>query len=263
MRQFLSPERMALARRLCSECVSLSAAVLMTLASALAQFEARAGIITQSINPGETAMAAWSDVNSNRVLGTARSTDLDRDGVVQFTIPTDAQDRPGLMVALCWPGPFSAGIADVAIQGTQSFVAPFSVFEPFRFTGFSAQDMGTRLVAQIVIEQLIADGGADALFDPGQLLSIDRGSVSGTSAIVFRDASTLSADPAIRIFELLDRRRINALPYFTGKAIVQSAGLDSTTGVDTFAPISAPSTVSLLGIGVYALILSGGLRRRR
>ena len=47
MRQFFSPERMALARRLCSECVSLSAAVLMTLASALTPFEARAGVITQ------------------------------------------------------------------------------------------------------------------------------------------------------------------------------------------------------------------------
>ena len=180
MRHFPLAERTALARWLGSECVSLSAAVLVTLASALAQFEERAGVITQSINPGETAMAAWSDVNSDRVLGTARSTDLDRDGIVQFTIPTDAQDLPGLMVALCWPGPFFGGITDIAIQGTQTFVAPFSVFEPFRFPGFSAQDTGTRLVAQIVIEQLIADGGADALFDPGQLLSIDRGSVSGT-----------------------------------------------------------------------------------
>jgi hypothetical protein len=240
--------------------IELKMAVLCGVLGLLIQSEASAGVVTASIFPGATAQVAWQVVNDPLPLGNLSVSDSDGDGIVQFVIPQADADIPGLMVALCWPGSFSNTSNDRIWR--ESFTAPLSVFQPFRFVGFSAQDSSIRLVSQIVVEQLIADGGADLLFDPAEGVSIANGFISDgrTSAITFRDGSNLSADPLIRILELLDPMTINNLPLFTGGAIVDSIGIDSMTSIDTFVP--EPSTLSLLGIAILGLIGYGRPRRR-
>src|SRR5688500_4605225 len=121
--------------------IKLTIAVLSGIFALLMQSEASAGLITASIFPGETAQVAWRDINapidpSNHLV----VTDTDNDGVVQFIIPSADQANPSLLVALCGPAPFEGGIADISAQGTESFEAPLSVFEPFRFAAFTPQN---------------------------------------------------------------------------------------------------------------------------
>jgi hypothetical protein len=233
---------------------TLKMASIMALLGLLSPLEADAGLVTASINPGATAYVAWRDVNSAVVLGQLEVFDADQDGKIQFVIPQDAQDRPGLLLALCWPGNFGGGISDVAMQGTESFSAPLSAFEPFRFATFSAKDVNTRMVSRFVVDQLIADGGADALFDTGETFSITNGVTARTSAFIFHDGSSLSDDPEVRIRQLLDIGGLDALPLFTGDAVVESGGVDSASSLDTFAPIPEPATLPLVGGALLALL---------
>ena len=103
-----------------------------------------------------------------------------------------------------------------------------------------------------------ADGGADALFDPAErILSVTAGRFSDgrTSGLRFRDASSLSSDPLVRILQLLDHDRISRLPLFTGNAVLESSGIDTATRVDTFSPIPEPPTLAIVALAVCGLLL--------
>ncbi len=226
----------------------LSLAILLVLLAVSNQ--AAAGVVTVFVPPGERAFIAWGIINGPRLGGVDEEQDLDGDGAVNFTIPEEHENRFDILVSICkliLQGP-RTGPADVSVRAGEGLVMPLSALEPSLIPTFARLDQAVPVVAQIALKQLIDDGGAQNLFSVGDVLSVVNGAIGRTSSIVFRDGTSMSADPFLRTAQLLDLSLLNSLPRYTGDVFVGT--------LDRLDPLTEPATLMLAIISLCGLALS-------
>jgi hypothetical protein len=122
--------------------------------------------------------------------------------------------------------------------------------EPFDIPTFT--DVGVPLVAVVDITALLTQG---PLFTTGQAISVTNGMTSATSAIVFRDGSTLGPDP-----DLTDAL-IGSLPLFNGSAVVY--GFDNVAAPEPSYAFLLVALGVLTGLGVVRRRQLSSDRQRR
>jgi hypothetical protein len=218
--------------------VSWALVVLMALLAA----PAVAGLLkVTDMLPGSQASVSVTDADGNSLLEQVM-TDVNMDGMVEFGL----KDQGRIKRVVVWKT--NKDGARIEYDG-KFVVASLPSIEPFSFPTFASLDPGLVLLAQIDISAFLASPNP---FVEGSLLAIVDGAVALSTAVTFRDASSLAFPPTFPF----DLTVLDTLPTFDGVARV--------TAADSMAPVPEPSALWLwaLGVmGVFALRRGAGVLR--
>ena len=200
---------------------------------------AYAGKVTLDVSPGTTASIAWGQFAEQGGDGASRTgTDPGNTGKITIVV-ADGSLAEEKKLGTVWVTKKINGEPqhyEIKLDASGNTLASL---EPFDIPSFVAV---TSLFVSINMVDLLSNSNP---FTIGQSVSVTNGIIAESSAIVFKDASSLLTNV------LFSRDLVDSLPNFTGTASVFS--------FDRAAPVPEPSTLPLVGLSVLAIL---GCRRK-
>lgn len=233
-------------RHTCSPSAVLLKLTFMTLVC-LGPKVAGAGTVIVHTDPGTTGGATWVDssggthyVNIKDGGATELKNGGAKDGIVAIYIGTDAEERivKKVETSKITNGKRSWTVIDVS-QGGETLGS----LEPFQFPTF---DASTPIIVSIDVKALLSLSGSST-FVTGQSYEITNGTITGLSALTFKNATGVVFNPESTAF--VDT---TSLPAYSGSVSVFS--------LDKVQPLPEPESYATLLAG---LGLIGYVARRR
>ncbi|AZZ94258.1 hypothetical protein EUZ85_27470 [Hahella sp. KA22] len=169
-----------------------------------------AGVIDVIVDPGGTAAIGVKYKNDGEVIQTIF--DRDGDGAIRFTIPEQEDVDIGVIITEYKGKELIINIADLGIGGLTGL-------EPFAIPTFSDTETGLNLVPLFNTEAFLSEG---LTLNIGDTVEVSNSDASTTPNIRFFDGSLLPSDRVLAAGLLLDTDYVKSLPYFSGKAQVES-----------------------------------------
>lgn len=191
---------------------------------------AKAGLITITTDPGTRPEIGWDTNGDGKMDMFATKDDTNKDGKVEISLGSLEEEKKIRTIwALKW-GDGKQIFYELKLDDSGKTLASL---EPFIFPTFTAS---TPLVASLDIVALLSAGN---LFNIGQSFSVTNGIFAESSAITFKDGSSL-----VGVTDF-SRDIVASLPNYTGLVNIYSS--------DRVSPVPLPNTFSLLMIGLICL----------
>ena len=200
-------------------------------------YPAQAGLVTIKADPGSFVFISWSKTNGEFITYDFDvKEDKNNDGVVEFGLGSLEEEKKigSVMVIKKGDGEYVDYELKLNANGES-----LGSLEPFDFPTFKAP---TPMLASIDMVAFKATGN---LFNVGQSFTVTDGIIAESSAITFKDGSSLVGFPEF------SQNLVASLPNYTGSVNVYS--------LDNVAPVPLPATFWLFGSGLIAFI---GARKR-
>lgn len=216
---------------------TLLLSLMITLGLLTASHSAQAGIVKIKVDTGKNGGVAFDsngDGKRDKVIDKPDGADGKEDGIVTIDLGTKEEEKK---IGTIWVIKTLGGkrvSSEVELDKDGNTLASL---EPFDTPSFFSQS--TDLVARIDMVTYLAEGHT---FTPGQSFNIVNGVLAGTSAISFKEGSSLDESPEY------SRNLIDSLPNYNGMVTVYS--LDNVAP-----PVPEPAALLLLGAG--SLLLAG------
>lgn len=216
---------------------NLLISLMMTLGLITASYSVQAGVVKIQVDKGKNGGVAFDsngDGKRDKVIDKPDGADGKEDGIVTIDLGTKEEEKK---IGTIWVIKTLGGkrvSSEVELDKDGNTLASL---EPFDTPSFFSQS--TDLVVRIDMVTYLAEGHT---LTPGQSFNIVNGVLAGTSAISFKEGSSLDESPEY------SRNLIDSLPNYNGMVTVYS--LDNVAP-----PVPEPAALLLLGAG--SLLLAG------